>query len=186
MNENDKTALQIYSGGMSSLVTISAAGLATATALMQLGGSSNDGHGWYLAAMATFFIALILCFLAMAGLTGQAVAAKPDVYVANVNLPALFAFILMCAGFALLGYGAFSSASRSHGEDSREIIKKLELCRSAGGQTAEARLKCYDALVDVQVIGSGVTAEDIARLPEKDRVWINLMVRGIGGQDRGH
>ena len=176
MAENHKDGIQVYTSGISNLVTITAAGLAASTALMQIVGSDASNKWWYVWSLVVFFIGLIFCFLTMSGLTGQAKLENPSIDVLNIRLPALTSFILACVGFILLGVGAFSAPEKSERVDASRLVLKLENCRGETGATAEQRLKCYDALFDSQVSSTQITNEELEALPEKDRAWIKMLI----------
>jgi hypothetical protein len=176
MVENHKDGIKVYTSGISNLVTITAAGLAASTALMQIVGSDASNKWWYVWSLVVFFIALIFCFLTMSGLTGQAKLEKPSIDVSNIRLPALVSFGLACAGFILLGIGAFSAPDKKDRVDPSQLILKLESCRGETGTTTEQRLKCYDSLFDSQVSGTQVTNEELQALSEKDRAWIKMLI----------
>lgn len=176
MAENHKDGLQIYSSGITNLVTISAAGLAAGTALMQIAGAEATNKPWYLASLVLFFFGLIGCFFTMSGITGQAISKDPNIQVSNIRIPALISFILACIGFILLVVGAIYSPAKHDGMDNSKLIQKLEICRSETGITAEQRLRCYDSLFDTQVSGTQITNEELQTLPENDRAWIKTLI----------
>ncbi|MCM2354389.1 MAG: hypothetical protein NDI63_12295 [Pseudobdellovibrio sp.] len=170
-----KDGVQVYTSGISNLVTITAAGLAAGTALMQIAGSGADNKWWYLASLVAFFIGLIFCFLTMSGLTGQAKSEKPNIDVPNIYLPARISFGLACLGFILLAVGAFSGSDKKELKPLK-LVMKLESCRSETGVTVDQRLKCYDSFFDSQVSSSQISNEELDSLPEKDRTWIKMLI----------
>lgn len=175
MAENHKDGIQVYTSGISNLVTITAAGLAAGTALMQIAGSDASNKWWYVWSLVAFFVGLIFCFLTMSGLTGQAKLEKPSIDVSNIYLPARISFGLACLGFILLAVGAFSGSDKKDQGQSK-LVLKLESCRSEMGVTIDQRLKCYDSLFDTQISGSQFSSEDLQSLPEKDRAWIKMLI----------
>lgn len=150
MAENHKDGIPVYTSGISNLVTITAAGLAASTALMQIAGSDAFNRWWYLWALVAFFIGLISCFLTMSGLTGQAKLDNPDIDVLNIRLPALTSFCLACLGFILMGIGAFSVPDKKEVYNISPILLKLESCKGEIGITPARRLKCYDSFFEAQ------------------------------------
>lgn len=176
MAENHKDGIKVYTSGISNLVTITAAGLAAGTALMQITGADASNKWWYVWSLVVFFIALICCFLTMSGLTGQAKSDKPNIDVSNIRLPALTSFTLACIGFILLGVGAFSAPDKNEKAESPSLLLKLEGCRSETGVTADQRLKCYDSLFDAQVSATQFSNEELKSLSEKDRAWIKMLI----------
>lgn len=176
MTENHKDGIQVYTSGMSNLVTITAAGLAAGTALMQIAGADASNKWWYVWSLILFFVGLICCFLTMSGLTGQAKSGAPDIDVPNIRLPALASFTLACIGFILLGVGAFSVSDKKEKEDQSRLFPRLEICRSETGTTADQRLKCYDALFDSQISGNQISNDELQSLSEQDRSWIKMLI----------
>lgn len=150
MAENHKNGIPIYTSGITNLVTITAAGLAASTALMQIAGPDAFNRWWYLWALVAFFIGLIFCFLTMSGLTGQAKLNKPNIDIINIRLPALISFGLACIGFILMGVGAFSVPDKKETYNISPILLKLESCKGEVGITPEKRLKCYDSFFEAQ------------------------------------
>lgn len=173
---NHKDGIQVYTSGISNLVTITAAGLAASTALMQIVGADASNRSWYIWSLIAFFFSLISCFLTMAGLTGQAIEDRPDIDVWNIRLPALISFSLACIGFILLGLGAFSAPEKLVNQNSSKFMLELEGCRAENGVAAERRLRCYDALFDKQVDDTQISNEDLQALTEKDRAWIKVLI----------
>lgn len=183
MSEKQRDGISVYTSGISSLVTISTAGLAAGTALMQIAGGNAANQNWYLGALISFFIGLIFCFFSMAGLTGQAIVDKPNINVLNIRLPVLVAFILACLGFILLGRGALLANGKKESVEPNKIVAKLEMCRGEIGVSQDQRLKCYDSLFDSQIVSGSLTSEQIQALPESDRLWIKLLIQKIRPKD---
>lgn len=175
MAENHRDGIQVYTSGISNLVTITAAGLAAGTALMQIAGADANNRWWYLGSLFSFFMGLMFCFLTMSGLTGQAKLEKPNIDVSNIYLPARISFGLASLGFILLAFGAFSGSEKKEQAPSK-LLLKLESCRSETGTTADQRLKCYDAFFDSQVSSNQISTDDLQSLPEKDRAWIKMLI----------
>lgn len=171
-----KAGIEVYSSGITNLVTITAAGLAASTALMQIAGPDAGNKNWYLASLIFFFIGLICCFLTLSGLTGQAIDKNPSIDVLNIKLPALISFTLACIGFVLLGIGAFTTngTKSEHFADITSV--KLENCRNETNTTPDARIKCYDSFVDSYFADMKITESEIKGLSAKDQTWLKLMI----------
>ena len=184
MAENHKEGITVYVSGITNLVTITAAGLAASTALMQLAGADANNRPLYIWSLICFFVALVSCFITMAGLTGQAMDEAPSVDVWNIRWPALTAFFLACVGFVLLGLGASKAPEKVERVDGVQLILKMESCRSEAKITPEQRLKCYDSFLEAQISDIKLVEKDLNELSDKDRAWIKTLILKNGSDKK--
>ncbi|EPZ51728.1 hypothetical protein M902_2351 [Bacteriovorax sp. BAL6_X] len=166
----DKKDIDIYSNGMSSMITIATAGLAAATALMQLRGEGAGSSFLYILAIILFFVALLTCFLTISGIIGQATKDDYDINVKNIKLPALGSFFLVLLGFVFLAKGAYDISEKSVTTATLEVsLVEILKCDSLDDTKKPA---CYEAIISNNLNKISIDKLDYSNMNKSEKTWV--------------
>ncbi len=166
----DKKDIDIYSSGMSSMITIATAGLAAATALMQLRGEGAGSSFLYISAIILFFVALLTCFLTISGIIGQATKDDYDINVKNIKLPALGSFFLVLLGFVFLAKGAYDISEKNVTTDKLQVsLVEILKCDSLDDTKKPA---CYEAIISNNLNKISIDKLDYSNMNKNEQAWV--------------